>query len=418
MGSSSPGTWEAEARAATRLIQILGDGEMNGASTEEPWSVGHWDAIYRLAEEQHLLPYLDWKLTTRANAEYPPDPIAQKMRRARFRYSSRSLWLYTHLHTILRALQQAQIPVILLKGAYLGSQVYANMYLRPMADIDLLIQERQLLDCDEVLIHMGYYPSRKAWIQGDYRQAHHHLPPHRHAWMPPIEIHWNIAPTNAMLRVIVPSLWEQAVPCRIEDVSCLGLSPEHLIIHLCLHAGYSNRFRGGLRPLIDLQEVIRKFGEHIDWAEVFRQAEAWGATKCLGLMLALAEKTFPAKAYRLEPARQIIAQVPEQMIQIARARLWEAEGFSPHFAELLNAEGMTSRVRILWQRTFPPVEVMAARYAFHPQSPKRYIYYILRLIELLQRYMRTLFTMRLGHPKERAGAEREIALSAWLHSPQ
>lgn len=402
-------------KAASLLAHLLSGESAAPLSDEAAWSEEDWEAVIHLAEAQHLLPYLDWKLSTGSKAEHPPEAIVSKIHQATLHYSTYGLWLFSHLTTILLALRQAGIAVIPLKGAYLGAQVYADLYLRPMGDIDLLIQESQLIRCDEVLIHLGYHPSRKAWIEGNYRQAHHHLPPYRHSWMPPIEVHWNIARIGNSLNVPAPSLWESAHPCQIQGVPCMALSPEHLLIHLCLHAGYANRFRGGLRSLIDLWEIMTRLGEQINWPSLIEQADAWGATKCVALMFALAEKTLHLS---IPQVHHIVTQIPENILQIASVRLWEREGFSANFARLWNAESLATRFKILRQRTFLPAETMAARYTFHPRSPKKYLFYLLRLFELLQRYARTFFSMHFGPPRERASAEREILLSAWLNSPQ
>ena len=65
------------------------------------------------------------------------------------------------------------------------------------------------------------------------------------------------------------------------------LSPEDLLLHLCLHASFTHRFRVGLRACWDILETVNHYGQAIDWDLVVRRAQAWGIGRYVYLTLRL-----------------------------------------------------------------------------------------------------------------------------------
>ena len=70
----------------------------------------------------------------------------------------------------------------------------------------------------------------------------------------------------------IDQLWARAQSVRIASVPCLALSVEHMLLHMVLHLSSPNRFRGQLRGLYDVAELLRRFGHELNWAELLRVA--------------------------------------------------------------------------------------------------------------------------------------------------
>ena len=81
-----------------------------------------------------------------------PEPVREKMKRIYFLSAARNARIYHELLIVLRALNDKDIQVILLKGAHLADSVYGNIALRPMADVDLLARSGDLLKIHHMLI--------------------------------------------------------------------------------------------------------------------------------------------------------------------------------------------------------------------------------------------------------------------------
>ncbi len=70
----------------------------------------------------------------------------------------------------------------------------------------------------------------------------------------------------------------------------MGLSVEHLIVHLAIHGAYQHYLRLGLRSLLDLNRAFEKFADEIEWEQVLSTAKAWNAEKSLWISLKLTQK--------------------------------------------------------------------------------------------------------------------------------
>jgi hypothetical protein len=71
------------------------------------------------------------------------------------------------------------------------------------------------------------------------------------------------------------------------------LSPEDLLIHLCLHSRL-HQFGQGLRPVCDLAIAIRHYQRELDWNKVLCRVKAWRAEQCVYLGLWLGKKLMHA----------------------------------------------------------------------------------------------------------------------------
>ena len=206
----------------------------------------------------------------------------------------RNAILYGDLREVLGDFHQQSIPVIVLKGAHLAHLVYENIASRPMADIDLLVRPSDLPKAAARLIKLGYACEIKAADTPAWREMHpglHHLPSFAKRGHPRIEIHWTIH--HLRDPGDIACCWQRARPAIIAGIQTQVLSPEDLVVYICLHSRL-HRFSQGLRPLWDLSQAIRHHEMEINWNMVLSIARAWQADRCVHLGLWLANELMRA----------------------------------------------------------------------------------------------------------------------------
>jgi|GEM_PF-423048 len=437
-----------DAGPAEMLIRCLAD---RGRRTKDQGpATAVWTDVVDLAVGEHVAPLLFKRLKESDAQALIPADAWRRLHRAYFNSSDRNTRLFRELTTVLSGLRGAGIPVIVLKGAYLAEAVYGDVALRPMCDNDLLIPPENLARAEAVLLDMGGVQQQPS------RNRNRNLPP-RHkdtkmaaaparvtsdqfvvgsvptsALWPPvsgqpadiesecemwkhalpvlirdlaIELHWTIVSPTGPVRVDAAGLWNRAHPALIAGVEVLSLSPEDLLLHLCLHFSYQDDCVG-LRSLCDVAETIRHFGgevdpevrhgttEHlenwrmedggwrmedggrrlgswfltprssflnphsssafsvasvvepvsvpgIDWQEVAERAREWGATRHVGLALHLAGSMLGAAV----PAEVLERLVPEGIDQRVLEAAREAvltQTARHHWESLFSAQGTRS----------------------------------------------------------------------------
>ncbi|MFQ5925149.1 MAG: nucleotidyltransferase family protein [Dehalococcoidia bacterium] len=180
--------------------------------------------------------------------------------------------LLRELRDVLSSLADGGVEVIVLKGAALSANLYPNLGLRPLRDIDLLIQREELAQLIEILCTLGYErclpPARDGIenLQGE-------IPLVKDGEFPlVIEPHWTLGPQYPYSGRIKPEgLWHRARRVNLAGVDTLVLCPEDSLLHACLHLlQHAERF--WLIPACDIAELIRHYQGSLDWEAFLNRA--------------------------------------------------------------------------------------------------------------------------------------------------
>jgi len=426
-----------------------------GPRTKDEGPGTDWTDVVEVAVSEHVAPLLFKRLKeSDAQASVPADAW-QRLRRAYFNNGDRNTRLFRELTTVLQRLRGAGIPVIVLKGAYLAEAVYGDVALRPMCDNDLLVPKADLARAEAVLLDMGGVHKQLKDTESR-RRTKHHAPPVLIRDLA-IELHWTIVSPTGPVRVDAAGLWDRARPAAVAGVEVLSLSPEDLLLHLCLHFSYKDGCVG-LRSLCDVAETIHRFrGEvdpevrhgtieftenwrvrneprpspisvfsaasvvdpvsvpGIDWQQVAERAREWGATRYAGLALNLAGSMLGAAVPAEVLERLVPGGIDPRVLAAAREAVLTQTG-RHHWESLFSAQGARSpgeKTTFLKERVFLSRDEMAAKYPASRGSRFFYLYYALRLRDGLRAYTsHALRRARLMMQKRRR--ERYAALYDWL----
>jgi hypothetical protein len=352
-------------------------------------SIVDWELIVQLAIKQDLAPLLHYRLKNTFPRLSFPEVLKPTLKETYFASLLRNTLLYSELTQVTQALQQEGISVIMLKGVDLAQNIYNNIALRSMSDIDILVRRTDLKKADEELGKLGY---RKL----EHQLAYHHLPPFFKEGAPLIEVHWHIERPSNPFTIDIEELWQRAQPTTIAECEVLVLSPEDLLLHLCVHAAFHHLFQIGLRSLYDIAEVIYHNQNNIEWEAVCWRTQQWGANNSVYLALYLAQTLVGAAV----PREVLDTLKPDdcdpRIITWAKAQLvhkFEEPVLPP--TELIKwwkSKQILEKIYLFRQRVFLPRAKLAKIYSISPDLPPIYFYYI-RLKDLLVRHSRTLWQL-------------------------
>ncbi len=380
----------------------------------------HCHDFLSLSTTQRVRPLLWHRLRQKGLDEVVPIKMAKELREASRLNTLHNLRLYGELRLLLSALKSEGIPLILLKGIFLAEAVYGNMGLREMNDIDVLARPTDLTRIAEILRVMGYAPLQPICADVTLK-TQHHLPRMVKNGHAALEIHWNLTYPGETYSLDPGGLWEYAAPAHIAGCDALTLSPEDLLLHLCLHTSYQHQFAFGLRPSCDIAETIARFGSTIDWQSVTERAASrgWQRGVYLALRLAgeLAGADIPADILeRLRPADMM-----EAVLETVRAQVFTDKSFAfsvpVPFAELLGSRRLWDKIRILWQRVFLPKAMIASMYSIPIDSVRIYGGYPRRFVDVLRRHGNTLKKYQQKDAPLKALVERTSLIAKWLARP-
>lgn len=357
-------------RAAAQLIDLLAGREV----TAEMIVAAEWTRVVEMAKKHGVAPML--QLRSQERDLLLPPAAAEQLRRLYLRSLARNMRLFHERDRILDALTAAHIPVVPIKGAYLAKELYGDIALRSMGDIDLWVPRPQLDAARTVMQTQGYASRPKAdrprALQDALTGETQYSKPHA----PMVEIHWNIFPGEWLrhtARIDEQIIWQRTQP--LDGDLIRQLSPEDTVVQLCVHVAVNHQMsRMGLRTLLDLEFARRAW--RIDWHIVCRRSRAWRVSCATWLVLKLFAELFG------DPGKQLPLSdlAPSALRQFALGRLVSArrlmqglrlsDGPARFLFLLLLVDRPIDALALLWRGLFPDLAWLRLRYGL--QSAPRW----------------------------------------------
>lgn len=346
-----------------------------------------WQRLIEYAQAEGVIPLVYQALNTRGQRDVMPPEFRTKLQLAYYQSLAQNTLIQQEL---LRVLDAAPAPVVVLKGLALGSSVYADATLRPVSDIDLFVRETDLPAMIESLHTLGYVETPEL-TTGLNRIVEYHTrfqggP--RHSVI--VELHWRLVAGSADWRSpAVDWFWQQTEAWQPRHTGSytvaqsLQFTPTAHLLYLAAHLILQH---GGTQARLiwfyDLHLLLTRAGIHIDWEQVRVRA------KQLNWDVAIVAALRGAQQYFGTP-------VPEQMLNALSADSDPAvQQFVRHKATAaptpvaqewikLHALGWRARLKFIFSLLMPRPNYILWRYRCCPAWlwPLWYIYHWGRLLQ-------------------------------------
>lgn len=204
-----------------------------------------------------------------------PTDIRRKLERHYYAVGHRNSLILRQTDELCRKMADAGVDMVVLKGTALQVDVWRNLSLREIGDVDLLVRPEDLVQAENVLRDAGYLPIENFQPADYYRRHHHHLAPYFHpkaACRIPVEIHHDIAQPKGPNRLPMKDFWKSAREIEFDHCRYRVLSPENLLMHLCIQMSFLRNFLGQIRYCMDISQAAARFGSVLDWDYVVETA--------------------------------------------------------------------------------------------------------------------------------------------------
>ena len=281
----SCGLAEHSPHQKARLDRLLQEGNLS------------WEKIRNEARWHRLSAFLFRNLREYPGESLIPTKSFQEFERAYHQNLSCNFYFRKELQKILYVLQEHSIPVVVLKGAALIEDIYGDLGVRPMSDLDILVPQEQARQAFSLIQSIGYIPGAGDDDLEWSESHHHHLTQLFQRDGPSIvEVHTHILEPGNPLRFDIANFWNRAEYSRIAGTRVLTLCPEDLLTHLCLHflRDRESSSYSALGQLVDITQVARSQAHRIDWNLLYKEAAANGLTGPVFCGLYLAQLLFEA----------------------------------------------------------------------------------------------------------------------------
>jgi hypothetical protein len=251
-----------------------------------------WDRVLALAARHGLRALLHRHLTRLAPASVPAAPLAA-LRDYAQKNSAFGLLLTGELLRLLAALDADGVEAMPFKGPALAQALYGHFALRQFCDLDILVREADVWRASAILEAHGFVADasvpanrRAAFTRQDYVRLFR-----RDGGRTLVELHWTIAPRSFAVRFDTDAVWGRLTSMVLQGRTVRVPADEDLLLILCVHG--SRHGWDKLEHLASVAELVRR-SPALDWAAVWRRADAMHCRRMVAFGLLLAHALFDA----------------------------------------------------------------------------------------------------------------------------
>ena len=222
-----------------------------------------------------------------------PEKLKDKLKQYYYKIQARNWLLQQELNKVISLLNQSSVQVIVLKGASLLESVYKNIALRPMSDVDLLVERKNLSRAKSILQDMGYHkPNFLDHESLEKFGGEIHLYREGGVFL---DIHASLYQYERFRNIfkidLDGELWSKSRMLATREGEIRILNPTYLIMHLCMHHAIAHSFVGLFR-FCDLREAILAYQQDINWQDLVSKASKYKIKKIVYYNLVLMQDLF------------------------------------------------------------------------------------------------------------------------------
>jgi hypothetical protein len=263
-----------------------------------------WEDLLSQARRSRLLARLAARIADRGwMAQVPAGPRLHLLGALRVmqRQHDEARWEIDRLRA---ALARHEGAVVLLKGAaYIAAELPPRRG-RLFADVDIMVERTRLPQVESALMAGGWIAEKlEPYDERYYRDWMHELPPMQHVQRhTQLDVHHTITPPTSRFAIDGARLLAQAR--ALPDLAPLRvLAPVDMVLHSAVHLMQEGSFEGGLRDLLDIDDLLQHFAatEPGFWPELAARAAELGLGVPLSQVLFQLERlvgTRPPQAQR------------------------------------------------------------------------------------------------------------------------
>ncbi len=325
--------------------------------------------IPALLAAQPIAPLVHAVLEETDAARRWPCEWREHLEQAYYQQAARNTMLLARYSRISAVLRSSGIPHMPLKGVDMIRNVYRNMALRGMMDIDILVRPAQAVEAARIVCALGYSPLRTGGMPAvptpsPYLNSRYLVPEDGGV---PVHLHWHLLNTSVPRLRPLEAIDMERVWSR--SSSCAGplsrtLHPMDRFLHLCDHA-LKHSFCS-LAQWVDLGLLVQGGGQArpgvgVRLESAVEEARATGRETGVAFALRYLADVMglPIPAEVRHPLRRVPQGPLERYFDRRVCAGTSREGLCV-LVYLAEEPNWRSRLRFLWRSLAPPPDALAA----------------------------------------------------------
>jgi len=247
-----------------------------------------------------------------------PDRRIQPLKSFYIRQWLRIERLQIEIDQIRSAFEQAQQDFILLKGPHVSKRFYEGADMRAVADIDLMVRDKDLQTACATVESCGYLRTSLMPLGPKLTRYFNHYVDYAKGDIP-LDLHHSMR-VHPAIRIDNDFLWSKTGRLEIKGKIYKVLNDEHILL-MQLLAIHFDIARGQIRfrSFLDLLMMIRGVDNEIDWQAFLERRKRDGTKRLCAAVLSLCLSVFNSR-YRYPKLDQEISRPSGRMLDFQDRR--------------------------------------------------------------------------------------------------
>ena len=340
-----------------------------------------WQFIKQYSDAQGTASFIFKALKKNNLTNSVPGDIYNYFQNSYFQTHTKNILALEQLKKVLIAFNKVEIKTILLKGIAFAEFIYKDLGLRPMGDIDIMVEPDRLLDAEKILFELGYI-NKEPYKSYKLRalNIHNHLNAFYNKNII-IELHRDLNSIHHIYRIPNKLIWENINPVCIGNEKAYLINNDKNLQYLSLHtiAHFLDK-NVRLNNFIDISELIKNERETINWDQFVKECNM------LDISLPVYRSLSLCKIY-------LYAPVPEEVIEIFKRKETNLENQfllllnnqtekiklktrTNYFKKINKIEGFKNKFRYMWAEVFPSKEFIIYTYRLKNKNLFFFYYFV------------------------------------------
>jgi hypothetical protein len=256
----------------------------------------NWEYLLNMASLHNIATLLYKHLSCVQNPLSIPQQYLKKLEKAYYRTAYLNIVLSNEFRTICEAFASAHIELMPLKGISFLNNLYPDLAMRHLSDIDLLTKRECIEKAKKILENSGYVSIPTTFHSRD-RHFHAIHCKEIKSFKIVTELHWDIDFNDSPYSIRIGDFWNRAAVFNSQGYTYYNLSVEDTIILNCFHLLRDQQEHAhiiSLKNLCDISELIKKYGEQVRWKALLDRAQKYKILRPVLLAVTLANQLLSA----------------------------------------------------------------------------------------------------------------------------
>jgi len=228
----------------------------------------HTDKLFSLAQANGTLPLLCRYLQELQEVSFHKDFSDENLH-----IKSINFYMSAQLLQLVFLLKAKEIEIIPIKGPLLSQHAYKDITLRPFSDLDILVQEKDLMEVTSTLLSLGYE------CQMDINAFTHPYILKKFtdiSFVHPqsqliVELHWKLLKTASSILADTTALFQNCISIPFQNTHLNSLALEEEFLYLCIHASKHRWER--IEWMNDINYLFEQHQHQYNWDKLLKMAK-------------------------------------------------------------------------------------------------------------------------------------------------